>query len=423
MSTESQPGGHGGGTSGELAARLAAARARLILDHPFLGALALRLPLTPAGAWCRSTASDGQRLYYNPQYLAQLTPAQLAFALAHEAMHCALGHFARRGRRSPRRWALACDLAINPLLVSEGLQPPADAVVLDLYAGMTAEEIYPCLEEQPEDDWAEEAQPGAEETGAGGTTGEGAGAPAEGVANERHAPGETEGEALPSRPDAAAAPPPRAARVADDRLRQWQRYTAAAAQRAREAGKFGGMLARAIETALAPHADWRTLLARFLSARARDDYRWSRPSRREGEALLPALHSTSGEIVVALDVSGSIADDVLVRFLSEVDALKAQLAARIWLLACDAALAPGSPWLFEPWETLALPSVLHGGGGTAFTPVFEWVIAAGLRPDALVYFSDGQGEFPSHAPDYPVLWLIKGPASVPWGWRVTLDDA
>ncbi|MCU0813003.1 MAG: hypothetical protein MUC32_01290, partial [Burkholderiaceae bacterium] len=136
----------------DAARRLAAARTRLILDHPFLGALALRLPLKAAGRWCATTATDARALYYNPQWIASLKPAELQFALAHEALHCALGHFARRGHRVQRRWDLACDFAINPLLLDEGLAPPPGAQVLPLYRGLSAEEIYPCLDDSLDDD-------------------------------------------------------------------------------------------------------------------------------------------------------------------------------------------------------------------------------------------------------------------------------
>jgi predicted metal-dependent peptidase len=95
--------------------------------------------------------------------------------------------------------------------------------------------------------------------------------------------------------------------------------------------------------------------------------------------------------------------------------------ARVTLLACDAALAPGGPWVFEPWEPIEVPADLAGGGGTRFTPVFEWIAARGARPDALAYFTDAQGEFPAEGPGYPVLWLVKGNAPVPWGERVQLN--
>ena len=54
-------------------------------------------------------------------------------------------------------------------------------------------------------------------------------------------------------------------------------------------------------------------------------------------------------------------------------------------------------------------------------PVFDWVEQNGGHPDALVYFTDAEGEFPKVAPNYPVLWLIKGKAPVPWGRRIQLN--
>ena len=64
---------------------------------------------------------------------------------------------------------------------------------------------------------------------------------------------------------------------------------------------------------------------------------------------------------------------------------------------------------------------MAGGGGTSFLPVFDWIAGRGLRPDLLVYFTDAEGEFPRRAPDYPVIWLVKGSGKVPWGERIQLN--
>jgi len=53
--------------------------------------------------------------------------------------------------------------------------------------------------------------------------------------------------------------------------------------------------------------------------------------------------------------------------------------------------------------------------------VFQWVDRQGLRPDLLVYFTDADGEFPERAPNYPVIWLVKGRSTVPWGQRIQLN--
>jgi predicted metal-dependent peptidase len=77
--------------------------------------------------------------------------------------------------------------------------------------------------------------------------------------------------------------------------------------------------------------------------------------------------------------------------------------------------------VFEPWEEFRLPRTFAGGGGTDFAPVFEWVERENLRPDALVYFTDADAEFPEHAPPYPAIWLVKGKKPVPWGKRIQLN--
>ncbi|MDX9994868.1 MAG: VWA-like domain-containing protein [Rhodocyclaceae bacterium] len=397
--------------------RLAAARTRLILDKPFLGALVLRLPLKPA-AWCRTTATDARALYYNPRWIDSLSNAQVQFALAHEALHCALGHFARRGHRVQRKWDMACDFAVNPILVDEGLKPPGEAIVLDVYRGMAAEEIYPCIEDDVDDsqmmddhlwDGDEGGQKDDDSQGQQGGGEEGGHDP------EKVGAGGTAGD------DANGPPPPLTAQEKENLRQQWQRHLAAAAQRAREAGKLSGQLARLTETALAAQVSWRALLAQYLSQAARDDYTWLRPSRREGEVIWPSLRSHSGDIHVAIDVSGSVTEKDLAEFLGELNALKGTTPVRITLFACDSDLAEGAPWIFEPWDELRLPRQFAGGGGTAFAPVFDWIARHGVQPDTLVYFTDAEGEFPCEAPNYPVLWLVKGKAPVPFGRRIQLN--
>jgi predicted metal-dependent peptidase len=108
-------------------------------------------------------------------------------------------------------------------------------------------------------------------------------------------------------------------------------------------------------------------------------------------------------------------------FVSEIDAIKSQVRARISLVACDSALSEGCPWKYEPWEEFSLPTQFKGGGGTSFRPVFEWAEQQDRLPDLLVYFTDAQGEFPQQEPPFPVIWLIKGKAKVPWGTRIQLN--
>jgi predicted metal-dependent peptidase len=401
--------------------KLSAARTKLILDKPFLGALVLRLPMEEgAPKWCPTTATDARKFYFNPDYIEALSNEHVQFVLAHEALHCALSHFARRGHREQKRWDMACDLAVNELLVKDGLKPPPGALVDMGFDDMTAEEIYPSLQEEieaPMDRHLYDEQDDAD-----------------------HDQQEVQGKQQDITPDAppreggtgggkqkekgSEGGPPNALTL-DERetlSTQWQQRLAGAAQIAMQAGKMGGAMMRLIDHLLQPQLPWRNLLAHYVSNIARDDYSYARPSTRRGDpAVYPSLRSAQVNVTVVLDVSGSMSDEELQEFVSEIDAIKAQMRARIVLHACDAQLAEEGPWLFEPWEELSLPQEFIGGGGTRFTPVFDWLETQDQAPDLLIYFTDAKGEFPAQEPMFPVLWLVKGKEKTPWGFRVQLN--
>jgi len=424
-------------TNSDVETKLSAARTRLILDKPFLGALVLRLPIKAGDPkWCKTVATDAKTLYYNPGYIAALNLDQTQFVLAHEAMHCALSHFARRQHRNKHRWDVACDHAINPLLVNDGLVPTPEALLLTEYDGMTAEEIYPMIKENTDQEPQDQHLYDDSDSGGEGNQSlpqepdhdqnrnkdEGRGQdedkPEEG--------GSSNGKDAEAQPDndsgGASQPPPLTESERESLAIQWQQRMAGAAQQAMQAGKMGGAMARLVDHLLQPRLPWRMLLARYMTSIARDDYSYSRPSnRREGGAILPSLRSAQTNLVVALDTSGSIGDQEIGEFVSELNSIKGQLRAHITVLACDAQLSDDSPWEFSPWEEIELPESLKGGGGTDFQPVFEWTETRDQQPDLLIYFTDAEGEFPSVEPHYPVVWLVKGKLPTPWGTRIQLN--
>jgi len=421
-------------SSHNVADKLAAARTKLILDKPFLGALVLRLPMVDADPkWCPTVATDARRFYYSYDYIDQLSLAQVEFVLAHEALHCALSHFSRRQHRNKFRWDLACDHAINPLLLNEGLTPPPGVWIDDGFEGMTAEEIYPYIDENDsdepmdrhvyEDDHQQESEESDHRNSSAPSTEE---CDPEGTSSIDESQGDTgtddtDNSGNEGQNQGASQPPPLSDTEKQNLETQWQQRLAGAAQQALQAGKLGGAMARMVDHLLQPRLPWRMLLARYMTMIARDDYSYMRPSRREGAAIFPSLRSAQINIVVALDISGSISDEEIAQCVSEIDALKGQMRAKIHLLACDAELAEDCPWTYEPWEEFVVPYAFDGGGGTSFKPVFEYVEKAGLQPDLLVYFTDADGKFPDNMPYYPVIWLVKGKKTVPWGQRIQLN--
>ncbi|MGD8569191.1 MAG: VWA-like domain-containing protein [Gammaproteobacteria bacterium] len=412
--------------------KLSAARTRLIIEKPFLGALVLRLPAVTADpSWCETTATDARKLYYNPAYIDALDMEETQFALAHEALHCALSHFARRGHRDKHKWDIACDLAINPLLRDEGFKLPAGVLMMDGFEGMTAEEIYPSIEDNFEDechdkhvyDSDSDVKPNPQEADRG--QGSKPDQPSD-EQNQKQPQGSDQSQqsAKPEESEGGGAPqpPPLSQSEKENLDTQWQQRLAGAAQQAMQAGKMGGAMARLVDYLLQPQLPWRNVLAHFMSSIARDDYSYARPSSRRGDpAIYPSLRSGQVNVTIALDTSGSISDEDMCQFVTEVDAIKSQVRARVTLHACDAELVEGGPWVFEPWEEFQLPRQFKGGGGTAFAPIFDWVEQSDMHPDLLIYFTDAQGKIPPREPPYPVVWLVKGKATVPWGQRVQLN--
>jgi predicted metal-dependent peptidase len=417
----------------EIRTKLAAARTRLILERPFIGALVMHLPLTEAGAHrCRTIATDARALYFNPDYIAGLTLAETQFVLAHEALHCALAHFARRSHRIRKRWDVACDHAVNLILIQDGMRPPPGVLANTDFLGLTAEEIYPLIPfdtgEVPFDGHLFE--PSSDPPDGMARAQDGGGrrpvrrperACTADAKDEGCDAADTSPRQEPHEPEAPPLRAPAHPGAAEALAQRWQSRLASAAQAARQAGRLSDSLARSLEHLIQPRMPWRALLARFLMSVARDDYSFQRSSRRDRDALLPRLASGEINLFIALDTSGSIGDEEMREFASEVNALKGQVRANLVVHACDDALSPAGPWHFAPWDPLTLPGSLSGGGGTRFNPVFEWIEREHLRPDLMLYFTDAQGEFPGAAPPYPVIWLVKGRAGVPWGERIQLD--
>lgn len=411
--------------------KISAARTKLILDKPFLGALVLRLPVEEGDAkWCKTVATDARKFYYNRQYIESLRPLEMQFVLAHEALHCGLLHFARRQSRVRHRWDLACDYAINPLLVADGLTAPPGTMIMREFHGMTAEEIYPCIDDNEQSQTLDQHIYDGENSQDDGEAGReqeqemqsGDKSAERDPADSGSEQNNSQSKSGDSGSSGQSQPPPLNEQEKNSLSVQWQQRLAGAAQQALQAGKLGGELARLVDLMLQPQLPWRMLLSRFISQSAREDYSYTRPSNRRGDpAVFPSLRSSELSLAVALDTSGSVSDDEIAEFISEVNAIKGYLRARITLLLCDAELNPNEVKIFEYWEDFQMPTEVSGGGGTDFRPVFEYLSLQDSSPDVLVYFTDGKGEFPKTTPYWTTLWLIKGSSAVPFGQRIQLN--
>ena len=351
--------------------KISIARSRLLLDHPFFGVLALRLGAVPDPS-IPTLATDGRTMFYNPTYIEELDIQFVSSAIAHEAMHCVLDHMDRRGARDPGRWNAACDYAANPLLRQAGLPLHPDWLYDVAYLNKTADEIYNLLPKQ-----------------------------------------------TPQAQDSIM-PSPNAADREDVAL-EWRIATVQAAKTAQQCGRLPAGFERLVRDALAPPIPWRERLARFMSERARDDYSWRRPNPYyiHSGIYLPSMDGVRmGEVVIAVDTSGSVLDAVDEFGATMRDIINCAKPQRTHVIYCDARVNRVD--VFSAGQQLQLHAV--GGGGTDFRPVFEYVQEQGLAPACLLYLTDMYGSFPESSPSYPTLWCATSDVEAPWGELIRIKD-
>lgn len=363
-------------TNLQAARKLAAARSGLIMGQPFFGMLALRLT-TVEDRSIPTLAVDGKHVYYNPDYVLGLSPSLCRSAMAHEVMHCVLDHISRRGAREPRRWNFAIDYAANLILEESGFEISPTWLLDRQYTGLTAEQIYPRLPDN-----LSKIKGGA---GPQDEVREGNGSDAATTATE------------------------------------WKLATIQAATAAKAQGKLPASLSRLVDEAAKAQVDWREQLQRFVTQRAKDDYAWARPNRRYLSAgmYLPGMYSENmGPMVVGIDTSGSIDAPTLSAFGAEIRAIaQAVRPSEIHVVYCDARVNHVD--VFKPHDDMQFKP--HGGGGTAFKPVFDYVAEKGLQPECLVYLTDLYGEHNFVPPEYPTLWCCTTDQTASFGTTIRIE--
>ena len=384
------------------------ARSQLVMEQPFFASLALRLTLVE-DTDCHTAWTDGKTFGYNPAYVHQLNPKALLGLCSHTVMHPACDHHRRRGNRDPEVWNRACDLAINPILLEAGIELPPGFLQDPTLAGKSADAIYDHLT-QAECDEREEGdaepstvdpfgknQPQKEEESSSPEAGEG----------KSREPGENSGGDPGLAGEVRDGKDPQS--LGEDEETQWEEALVQAVSNAREMGKLPRGIERWVKERVHPRLPWQQLLAQFIQKAARSDYSWTRPNPRylSQDLYLPSLGNHElGELVVAVDTSGSILPQELDRFAAEISVVLDLVPARIHLLYCD--MVVNRHRTFTRYD-LPITLEARGGGGTDFRPAFDFIREQGIEPHCMIYLSDLECRlYPKDHPAFPVLWVKTG---------------
>jgi len=358
---------------------------QMIQRHPWFGVIAMYIPVKEDPK-IETAATDGRILMYCPEFIEKVateySPQHVVSLMMHEILHIALKHPSRKMGRIHDLWNIACDIAVDYIIKSSGmptmeiLDPETGEPAYAEFDNLSAEVIYAKLLRHAKivlvggpgnhDEW------GTCEFDVG---------------------------------------------TLDQVIR-----TANAV--ARRAGKMPGSLESMVDKALAPKVNWREVLHRFVEPKAAD-YDLIPPDRRYLNEIydyvyLPDLkeYEEITNIIIAVDTSGSITDDLLSQFLGEIFSIKAMsptIAMKI--ITCDCEVHD----VFD--VDGEMPKItFKGRGGTSFVPVFKDIETKKRDPKALIYLTDAYGNFPVKAPEYPVLWVISNEDEhvIPFGEVVRL---
>jgi predicted metal-dependent peptidase len=359
--------------------RLITARVGLLLRHSFFGNLATRMSLTNADEWCSTAATDGLKFYYNSRFIMMLKPKEVEFLVGHEVLHVVYDHMGRRGNRDPQIFNVANDYAVNADLKRHNVGQFITSVPClyeKKYDGKPSEEIYDdlmknvkqidinSLIEQMIDDHMD---------GEDGEDGEGEG---DGEGNQ-----EGKGKGRPKMSDEER-----------ERVRQEIKQAIISAASSAEAGQLPLGVERLIKQHTNPVMPWRELIQQNLTSCIRTDYSWMRPSRRgwHMDAIMPGM--TPGEeidVVVTLDMSGSISNKQAQDFLGEIGGMMNSFDGyKVHLFCFDTDTYNPQDFNSENMDRIEEYEP-QGGGGTDFDCIFDYLKENDIQPKRLIVFTDG----------------------------------
>lgn len=388
----------------------------IVLDHPFFATLLLQMPRVEDNS-IPTACTNGVVIKYNSEFIESLTQGQVAGLLAHEVLHPALGHLHRLPADVDGN--IAGDYAINNFLDNYNreagyrkLELPEGGCLDHKYDGMSAEEIYAKMPKQPKKQGGGQGGLGQPQSGQG-QQGQGQG---QGRTKEQGGWGEFEPQAA-SQEDGA---------TPEDMRHEWERRLVQAATVCKMQGKLPGCVEALVKELIDPKVPWQQLLNRFFDATSANDYSWAKPDRRflPDDIILPDLHDeTLGEIVIAVDTSGSIFSDksALASFQAEINAIiERTRPSKTHLVYCDAAVQH----VDEYGEGAPVSITPRGGGGTDFRPVGDYIAKHNINPRVCIYLTDLYGDFPDVEWPFPTIWCVYGNDNgvAPFGETIHIND-
>lgn len=335
--------------------------------------------------------TDGFNTKYGRTFVEKLKDEELRGLILHENLHKAFRHLTvwhDLYKQDPRKANMACDYVINLMIYDsdpEGkdVKLPEGGCLDEQYRGMDAGTVFRMLKDKKD-----KGDGDGEESGGGDSEAQTSGG------LDEH--GWDEAQEMS-----------RAERVeVEDQIDQALR------QGALLAGKMKGDMPREIKDLLESKIDWREALRDFITTFCdeKDLSTWRKPNRRwvDRDVYLPSTVGESvGSLVIAIDTSGSINNEVIGKFLGEVRQIcKTVTPESIELLYWDTRVAQHETYDRDSFDALITSTKPRGGGGTSPQCVSNYIRDKKLEPEAIIMLTDGVVDNWGTHWTAPMLWGI-----------------
>jgi len=376
-------------------------------------------------------------LYYNPEFVKQLSDPELRFVLTHEVYHLILHHCTKRAPNDTSRskmWNIASDLAINSLIRDDndrhmptqkerkGVRPSdpqfnfPEKLSMEQYLQLIDEKFgksqggkCPNCGGTGKDPNSGKGKGQQQQPGNGGGSGDEEGDGKCPVCGGSGKVGE-----LPSNGfDDHGKWEEDESGMADTMIRN---LVDKLSKREKVWGTLPADIQAIIMAAQQAQVSWRKYLRFHLGnlLSTKNEPTFKRPNRRFGYPYCGTKRKHVDRKLVAVDTSGSIGDDDLAQFLCEVNRL-AEIQP-VDLVMFDATIQGR----IIPFDRKKKHFKFDGRGGTDFQPVMD--LAEKHRYSSLIILTDGYAPEPTK-PNFvkDVLWvIIDGEPPCDWGERVKI---
>jgi predicted metal-dependent peptidase len=383
--------------------------------------------------------TNGKRLFLIAERFFDLDLKRRIFILAHEVAHPMLGHivsssyYRQRGyiqvgfkklayNHMLANWAQ--DFVINDMLVQSRIGTFVEGGCLDDKIGGYKDSWIDVYERLLKECKRNGSMPEDEGEGSGNQQTRRSSKGRQQGSFDFHA-GLGEGEPDPNDEHVELGPDePVSEQQLQDELERARQAAAAAVELARARGKLPAALEMMAEKVLEPVIDWSDhLKSQFARKLGTGGYDFRRPDRRliTRNIIAPGRVGFRAEtIIMGADSSGSIyaVPHLISRWMAECSGVLEDVRPReIHVVWCDAEIKRVD--IIEDAQDLArmFYKGAKGGGGTDFTPVFEYADNLNREIDCMAYLTDGDGTFPNWKPRYPVIWgsILRKPEHFPFG--------